>query len=445
MITTILPHHFKPRPYQTVKFDALFNKKFKRFVTVEHRRAGKDKTWFNILIALSQQRVGTYIHMLPTLTQAKKVIWLGMDKEGFPFLNHIPSNLIASINNSELRVKFKNGSILQLGGSDNYNSLMGTNPVWINFSEYSLTDPRAWDYFRPILKENNGGAAFIFTPRGNNHGHDLYKIANANPETWFTQLLTVNDTTDNQGNRIITPEMIAEERASGMAQELIDQEYFCSFSSALVGAYFGKEMDKAQQDGRIINFPIDPMVPVCTFWDIGTGDNTAIWLIQIYQNEFNAIAYYQNNNQAAQHYINWLHDFRDKNRIVYSKHYGPHDITKRDWLTNQTIMDQIEKLGIRFERVPRVKKKIDAINAARGILPQVIFHETNCRYGLECLRSYRQVYNDKLKIFLDEPLHDWASDGADAFETFAQSHNLYYLNQQEQGGVLANRVNQGRI
>ena len=71
---------------------------------------------------------------------------------------------------------------------------MGSNPVGVVFSEYSVTPKAAtaWDYIRPILAENGGWALFIYTPRGHNHGYALYNQAKA--AGWFTELLTGDDT-----------------------------------------------------------------------------------------------------------------------------------------------------------------------------------------------------------------------------------------------------------
>ena len=95
------------------------------------------------------------------------------------------------------------------------------------FSEWALADPRAWDYIRPILAENGGWALFIYTARGRNHGASLYELA-SRTDGWFAEKLTVEDT------GVLSPDVIEAERRSGMAAEMIRQEYYCSFEAALV-------------------------------------------------------------------------------------------------------------------------------------------------------------------------------------------------------------------
>src|SRR6185312_14576271 len=175
MATTInLPHNFKPRPYQIPVLRAL-DGGAKRVVAVWHRRAGKEKTFINYTaMAAACDRVGTYFYLFPTYTQAKKAVWDGRDRDGFPFIGHFPPEIVAKKNEQELKITLTNGSIFQLVGSDNIDAVMSTNPIGCVFAEYALQDPRAWDYVRPILRENGGWAIFDFTPRGKNHGYQIY-------------------------------------------------------------------------------------------------------------------------------------------------------------------------------------------------------------------------------------------------------------------------------
>jgi len=230
-ITVNLPVNFACRGYQYGVYDAIVNKGTKRAVCVWHRRGGKDKTFINILTVMMGKRKGIYYYFLPTYNQGKKIIWDGMDKSGFKFLSHIPEELILRKNDSEMKIELVTGSIFQVVGTDNIDSIMGTNPVGCVFSEYSLQNPQAWEFIRPILLENDGWAIFNFTPRGNNHAKKLYDMARLNPH-WYCELFTIDDTKDENGNRYITDEMIEEERVSGMSEALIEQEYYCKFIDA---------------------------------------------------------------------------------------------------------------------------------------------------------------------------------------------------------------------
>lgn len=218
-----LPHQFNPRPYQLPLLRALDGGK-KRAVIVWHRRCGKDKTCFNYIIKKALERVGTYFYFLPTYSQAKKVIWDNIDNDGFKMLDHIPLEIIKKTNATELKIELINGSVVQLIAADEFQkSGVGTNPIGVVFSEYSITNSKAWDFIRPILTINGGWAIFNFTPRGKNHAWELLQIAKQNPDTWFHEVLTVKET------GILTEENIDQERREGMTEMMIEQEYYCMF------------------------------------------------------------------------------------------------------------------------------------------------------------------------------------------------------------------------
>lgn len=167
------------------------------------------------------QRVGTYYYFFPTYNQGRKVLWDGMDKNGFAYMSHFPEEIIANKNEQEMRIELTNGSAFQIIGCDNIDNIVGTNPVGVVFSEYPLGRAEAWDFIRPILRENEGWAIFDYTPRGMNHGWKLLQQAKAE-DSWFYQVLTVDDT------GIIPENELAEEKR-GMPEDLFYQEYYCKF------------------------------------------------------------------------------------------------------------------------------------------------------------------------------------------------------------------------
>jgi hypothetical protein len=246
-----IPYNYTPRNYQTGLFNCL-SSGYKRGVAVWHRRSGKDKTLLNLSVKEAHKRVGTYYYFFPTYNQARKALWDGIDRDGFKYMDHIPEELRENTNHSEMKIKLKCGSIIQFIGTDNIDSIMGTNPVGCVFSEYSLQNAEAWDLIRPILTENGGWALFNYTPRGRNHGFLLYEMAKNNPE-WFCELLTVDDTD------VITAGMIQAERESGMSEEKIKQEYYCSFEASLQKCFFSGVLEdhKYLQSGNTGSILVD--------------------------------------------------------------------------------------------------------------------------------------------------------------------------------------------
>ena len=402
-----LPNGWQPRAHQRRLWDHL-ESGGKRAVAVWHRRAGKDSTAINWTAVAAHQRIGTYWHMLPTANQGRLVVWDGRDGQGRRLIDQaFPRELRSAVRNERMTMELKCGSIWQVVGSDNYDRLVGANPVGVVFSEWSLTDPRAWDYVRPILAENGGWALFIYTPRGKNHGFELFDLAR-HRGGWFAEQLTVADT------GVLTPETIAEERASGMSEALTQQEYYCSFESANEGSYYGKLLEQAEQAGRVTKVPQQPELAVDTWWDLGIGDSTAIWFAQRAGLEQHLIDYYECNGEGLAHYAKVLQD----KGYVYGSHRAPHDIAARELGTGKSRLEVAKGLGLNFKIAPRLSVE-DGIEAVRNLLPRCWFDAERCRHGLKALKSYHRDFNEQRQSYLPHPVHDWSSHAADAFRTGA--------------------------
>lgn len=232
-----LPYKFSPRKYQLNFLRALDNG-IKRAIWVVHRRGGKDKTCWNYLIKKAFEHKATYFYLAPTYKQGKKIIWENIGGDGFRLLDHIPKEIIKNKNETELKIELINGSYIQIIGTDNIDSIMGSNPYGVVFTEFSLQQSKSWDYIRPILAENGGWAIFNFTPRGTNHAYKLLQSAKTNPK-WFTEVLTVEDT------HAINEEELKEERKQ-MPGDLYDQEYLCKFVDG--ASQFFRGVDKVVYD-----------------------------------------------------------------------------------------------------------------------------------------------------------------------------------------------------
>lgn len=406
-----IPYKFEPRDYQ-LPFLQEMREGIKRAVLVWHRRAGKDKTVWNFLIKCAVSEIGIYYYIFPTYTQGKKILWDGMDKKKFPFLGHIPDELVESKNSQEMKIKLINGSLIQVIGSDNINSIVGTNPIGCVFSEYSLQDPQAWDFIRPILAENEGWAVFVFTPRGENHAFQLYQSAESSID-WFAQILTVDDTT------AIPKHILDNEYAEIMSKDghdsLYQQEYMCSFTAPIQGAYYAAQLNAAQEEGRITNVPYDPVIGVSTYWDLGVNDSTAIWFAQHVAQEIHLIDCYSNSGEGLPHYAKVLQN----KGYVYKEHIFPHDLTGREVSTARSRESVVISLNLRPLRVIPKLSIEDGIEATRNILPKCWFDKDKCKDGLNALRSYHKEWDETNRIYKNRPCHDWSSHYADAFRMFA--------------------------
>jgi len=420
-----LPHKFDSRLYQRDVERAFFIDKYKRFINIWHRRAGKDRLWFNILLGAAIQRVGMYVYAFPTLTLGRRALWEARGKDGIRFLDQVPKDFLKKVNHTEMKIELVNGSIIRLGGTDHYNSWVGTNVLGVVFSEYAVQNPLAWDLIRPILTENGGWASFIYTPRGGNHGYELYK-QNVDNDKWFVSLLTIDDTKDNAGNSIMTTEMVEEERIAGMSEDMIQQEFYCSFDAALRGAIFSRQLEALFEEGRCLTFPMDETMPVYTSWDIGWSDSTTIWFFQKEHNSeyWKLIYYYENESQPIYHYVEILKDFKNKFKVSYGGHFLPHDAANHNIATGITLLETIRNLNVEATIIPCISEKEEAIELGRFYFNKFKIHKENCSQGLECLKNYCKMWYEKLGIYSEKPLHNWASHGADSFMGVCQVLDL---------------------
>ena len=409
MATITIPHQYSARDYQKPLFKA-FRDGYKRAILVWHRRAGKEKTCFNLMIVNALKKVGVYFYIFPTYSQGRKILWDGIDKAGFRFLKHIPDAIIeGQANSSDMKIRLKNGSLIQVLGADNVDSLVGTNPMGVVFSEYSLQDPTAWQLIRPILAENGGWAIFNFTPRGANHAKELLDMARGN-EKWFTSVLTIEDT------HAISLADIEEERKAGMSEDFIQQEFYCSFTLGVEGSYYAKYMQSLRDTGRIGRVAYDQNKLVNTVWDIGYGDSTSIIFYQICGNDIHIIDYYEQSGEGLPHYATIL---RDKG-YLYDTHYAPHDMANGNFTTGLSGVATAAALGIRFVILPTLKISIEeGIEAGRSLFPRLWIDQDKAARLIKCLENYRKQYDEINGIYKSRPLHNWASHGADSYRYLA--------------------------
>lgn len=414
-----LPNHWEPRAYQDNLWRYLHGGG-KRAIAIWPRRHGKDDLALHYTACAAHERVGVYWHLLPQQNQARKAIWDAVNPHtGRRRIDDaFPRELRETTREQDMMIRFKTGSTWQVIGSDNYDALVGTPPIGVVFSEWALSSPQAWSLIRPILLENGGWSLFITTPRGRNHANRMYQMAVDSPD-WFAEHLTA-DTTE-----VFTPEQLANEKAELISERgeadgeaIFEQEYMCSWAAALPGAYYARIVDKLEKDGGIGRVPHDPGKQVHTAWDLGANDQTVIWFVQKTPMGWAVVDYLANTSVGIDWYVREVL----AKQYIYGEHLLPHDADDQRLALPEaaSIRDQAEKLGLKNVRiVPRTQSVANDINEVRKVLPLCVFDKEKCAHGIDALRSYRRVWDEKLKAYRDHPLHDWASDPADAFRTFA--------------------------
>lgn len=406
---------WEPRTYQLPMWDYFRNGGLRAFL-LWHRRSGKDDNSLRYTAKEAARRSATYWYMLPQQNQVRRAIWDAVNPHtGRRRIDEaFPDAICARKRSTDMVIELLNGSMVHFLGSDAFDALVGSPPLGLVFSEFSLTNPAAWAYLRPILDENGGWALFNTTPRGKNHAYTM--LQHAKSAGWFTQTCTPLDTD------VFTPEQLEAARAEYVAlygpddgEALFQQEYWCSFDAALVGSYYGRQLADAEREGRIRSVPYDPALPVATAWDLGMDDSTAIWSMQRAGGELRVIDYFEGQGQALGYYVKELLS----RPYVYAEHLLPHDVKVRELGTGKSRLEVLHSLSLTNARVVPMQTLADGINAARTLIPRCVFDRERCAKGLEALSMYRREYDPERKIYHDKPEHDWTSHAADAFRYLA--------------------------
>lgn len=441
-----LPNGWRPRTYQLPAWSYLENGG-KHAELIWHRRSGKDEIALHRTACAAFERQATYWHMLPEAAQARKAIWEAINPHtGIRRIDEaFPKEIRANTKDQEMMIRFVNGSTWQVLGSDNYNSLVGSPPAGVVFSEWALANPAARAYLRPIFAENNGWQIYITTPRGKNHAYKTFEAGKKDHGT-FAQRLTAYDT-----GSISIERLAAEKQAYiddyGIDQgtALFEQEYLCSFDAALLGAYYGKEMRLAEDEGRVCEVKHDPAVPVHTAWDLGYSDDTGIWWYQVIRGEIHVLEYYGAAGADMKHYFeqvcgreilndDWLINadipirygapipgLEHRLAYRYGMHNLPHDAKAKTLASmGRSIQEMCWKaFGSASVRiVPEVGVQ-SGIQAARVAIGRSYFDTVGTEDGTEALKQYQREWDDDKKVFRETPRHDWTSHAADAFRMLA--------------------------
>lgn len=388
-----------PRSYQKV----IHNDPCRFKVIVLHRRAGKtvlaiQQLIKDMLTCPYRNPRGAYI--APLYSQAKRVAWQYLQD----FTRPIPGMVF---NQSELTAILPNGARISLLGADNPDNLRGVYLDSVVMDEFAQMQPRMFsEIIRPALADRKGKALFIGTPQGHNNFYDLYQKA-SDLKDWSRYLLRWDDT------NILDPEEVAAAKAE-MQEAEFQQEFECSWSAAIRGAYYAKEMDRAY----IGNVPYDSTIPVITSWDLGMSDSTYIWFWQVVGAEIRAINTLEFQSTGLTDIVREI----KKLPYTYSQHILPHDVRVRELGTGKSREEVLNGLGVNVTVAPKLPL-IDGIDATRNMIPRMYFDEKRCMTGIEALRQYRTDFDDKGMVFKTTPLHNWASHAADSARYFATTRH----------------------
>lgn len=391
--------------YTPRRLQKKIHRELKRFnVLVCHRRFGKTVLCINELVdqcIRNEKKEPRYAYFAPFYAQAKKIAWDYLKE----YTRNIPG---AKFNEQELRADLPGGRRIYIAGADNPDSHRGVYFDGVVLDEFAQMNPYIWsEVVRPALTDREGFAIFIGTPKGRNAFYDIYEMAKSNPE-WYTAIFKASETGVIQRHEL-------DQLKAEMGEDAFNQEFECSFDSAVKGAYYSHIIQELEKKGQIRNVPYDRNLGVITAWDLGMSDSTAIWFVQRLFQEVRVIDYMEVSGLGMPEIARELH----KKPYTYTTHLLPHDAAVRELGTGKARTETLHNNGIKNPDVmPRLSLHA-GIDLVRNLLPMCYFDREKAHLGLEALREYRREWDEKKQTFNEKPLHNKYSHGADAFRTLA--------------------------
>ncbi len=183
------------------------------------------------------------------------------------------------------------------------------------------------------------------------------------------------------------------------------------------GSIYAHEMRQAEADGRIMRIAYDPTKPVFCSWDLGEGDQTAIWMFQTFMAEYRFIDYLEDSGHKMQHYLSLLQG----KGYIYATDYLPWDACSG--MLSGSLEQAMRTAGRTIRILPKLR--VDAgIDTARTIFQNCWFDAAKCADGLQSLRHYRYAPVKDMGTNARLPVHDQYSHGADSFRYAATGITL---------------------
>jgi len=410
------------RPYQIRDQKALFLEGKKRIAAQYPRRSGKEVESWSFLVSAAVETPGMYLMGYPTNVRAKKVLWQGQitlpDKTSLRFLEMIPKKLVSKIDNSDMTITLTNGSIIWVVGSDiDPDKMRGINPMGAVLSEFAFCNPNFLYTLLPIFRQNGGWVFCQSTYNGMNHFYRMIRD-NKDKNEWHCISESIVTLVDENGNRYVTDEMIEEDRLAGMPEYLIQQEYYGNVQINQETRYFAREINYLDTNEKIVSKLILYDTPCYTAWDLGMNDKTAVIIFQMdYDGNPVLIDYFEDNNKELDFYMYECRARVIRHGLHIRTHFGPHDSDSVKFPHTKTTIDYARDMGEMMIATTKPHSKIAAIQQMRKMIYRCRFNKEGTVRLIDCLSNYEKEYNEKLQVYKDHPLHNWASDGVDAFQS----------------------------
>lgn len=389
---------YDPRP----QFEEFHTRRQRFSSLVCHRRAGKTVACIGDTVAKAlhtPKKSARYAYIAPFYRQAKDVAW--------QYLKDMTEGIAVKTREADLRVELPNGAWITLYGADNPDALRGLYFDGAILDEFGDCRPALWaEVVLPTLLDRKGWAVFIGTPKGKNHFWQMNQRAKKE-DSWFQMTLKASE------SGLLDPNDLQEIRGQ-MSDDQYQQEMECSFEAAVQGTYYASQIQVLETTGHMGKHPWTPDQPVFVATDLGFTDSTAMWFWQLAPDGIKVIDYEEHDGEALPFYF----DLLNSKGYTYETVWLPHDAKAKSLQTGRSTIEQFLEAEFPCRITPKLAVQ-HGIDAARKVLNMCYFDEVSCYDGIEALRAYRRSYNEVSKQYGKSPVHDWASNGSDAFRYLA--------------------------
>ena len=289
--------------------------------------------------------------------------------------------------------------------AESIKSLEGFGRAWIE--EAQSLSARSLSLLRPTIRAPGSELWFSWNPRRKTDPVDVMLRGEERP----TGSVVVRVNWDSNP---WFPAELEQERLDCLRSDPEQYEHIWNgeYATVLEGAYYARQLATCKAEKRIGHVPIDPLMQVRAYWDIGVRDATAIWIAQFVGREIRVLNYYEAVGQPLAAHLNWLRSNGYGNALCVL----PHDGADHDAVTATRFEDHIRAAGFKVETVKNQGKgaALKRVEAARRLFPSIWFNEKTTEGGRDALGWYHEKRDEERGIGLG-PEHDWASHGADAF------------------------------
>lgn len=292
----------------------------------------------------------------------------------------------------------------------NRDSLKGISRIllaWADEAEQVLEE--SWAVLIPTVREEGSEIWLTFNPEKEKSATNQRFVENATPD----MRSAVVNWSDNQH----FPEVLNEERLRDQEARPDDYghvwegEYKITFK----GSYYAAHLTLAEKANRITTVSRDPLMTTRAYWDIGgTGqkaDATAVWIVQFVGQNINFLDHYEAVGQPLSTHVAWLR----KNGYDDALCVLPHDGINHEKIYKVTYESALREAGFQVRTIPNqgAGAALLRVEAMRRLFPRMWFNEETTASGRAALRAYREKWSEERDVGLG-PLHDWASNSADA-------------------------------